>query len=100
MKDFEFADLFDAYGNLLTDLQRSLIEGYYLYDLSYTELAEEHGGSRQSVYDAIKKARAQLTEYEQNLKLVSLKRKINNFADSLDDNYHDIKDQLKDLLRG
>ena len=79
MKDFEFADLFDAYGNLLTDLQRSLIEGYYLYDLSYTELAEEHGGSRQSVYDAIKKARAQLTEYEQNLKLVSLKRKINNF---------------------
>ena len=100
MKDFEFADLFDAYGKMLTDLQRSLIEGYYIYDLSYSELAEEHGGSRQSVYDAIKKARAQLTEYEQNIGIVALKRKITDIADEVDSLNHDISVKLKDLLRG
>lgn len=99
MKDFEFASLFDIYGKLLTNLQRSLIEGYYLYDLTYSELAEEYGGSRQSVYDAIKKARAQLTEYEAKLGLCALKRNLNDFIDSLP-NESEISLKLKDIVRG
>ncbi len=84
MKDYDFVDLYDIYGPLLTEHQRTLVEGYYLYDLSFAELAENYGGSRQSVYDAVKKARALLSEYEVKLGFVAKEKKIKDIASSLD----------------
>ena len=83
MKDYEFVDLYDIYGPLLTEHQRTLVEGYYLYDLSFSELAENYGGSRQSVYDAVKKARALLSEYEQKLGFVEKERLVKSIADGI-----------------
>ncbi len=85
MKDYEFVDLYDTYGALLTERQRTLVEGYYLYDLSFQELAETNGGSRQSVYDAVKKARKTLSEYEAKLGLVEIKRQVQAVADDIKD---------------
>lgn len=68
-KDLEFIELFEIYKNLLTEKQRELFSSHYLYDLSLSEVAEEEGGSRQSVYDAVKKVKIKLSEYEKALKL-------------------------------
>ena len=83
MKDYEFVDLYDIYGSLLTEHQRTLVAGYYLYDLSFSELAEISGGSRQSVYDAVKKARAILAEHENKLGIVKMRAKLKEFGSDL-----------------
>jgi len=68
--------LLDTYGPLLSPAQDKALTGYYRYDLSLTEMAEEEGVSRSGVYDAIKKGIAKLEGYEAKLGLVALKEKI------------------------
>lgn len=62
--------LFDFYGELLTDKQKSVIELYYLNDLSLQEIAEEEGITRQAVQDTLKRTVKILEEYEDTLLLV------------------------------
>ena len=59
-----FAELFDIYGKLLSKKQYELMSEFLNFNLSETELAESLGGSRQSVHDAISKAKKQLLEFE------------------------------------
>lgn len=49
--------LYDFYGELLNDHQKEIYSEYILDDLSLNEIAEEHGVSRQSVFDLVKAAR-------------------------------------------
>lgn len=67
MKDLRYVLLLDCYGGLLTDRQRSLLEGYYNEDLSLAELAEPLGISRQAVHDSIRRGEHQLEQYEEQL---------------------------------
>lgn len=62
--------LYDFYGALLTEKQRSYLEMHYLNDLSLSEIAEETHISRQAVHDNIRRAETALEEYEQALRLV------------------------------
>lgn len=62
--------LYDFYGQLLTERQRSLMELYYSQDLSLGEIAGEYGVSRQAVYDTLKRAGKALEDYEARLGLV------------------------------
>ena len=100
MKDFEFTEYYVTYGALLTDRQKKLVEGYYLYDLSLSELAEEFGGSRQSVYDAIKKARVILSQYEEKLKICELRSKFSALADDIKNDYPAVSEKIDSILRG
>ncbi len=59
--------LYDCYGELLTEKQRTCFELYYNQDFSLAEIAESEGVSRQGVYDAILRAEASLREYEEKL---------------------------------
>lgn len=68
-KDFVYIELFEIYKNLLTERQREMFESHYLYDLSLSEVAEPENMSRQSVYDAVKKVKQKLDEYESALGL-------------------------------
>ena len=63
--------LFDFYQDLLTEKQSNLLREYYFEDLSLGELAEQHGISRQSAFDTIKKAEQKLLDYEEKLHLFS-----------------------------
>ena len=56
--------LFDFYGDLLTDRQRSIYQDAVYEDLSLSELAESYGISRQGVHDQIKRCNKTLEEYE------------------------------------
>ncbi|PWK12760.1 putative DNA-binding protein [Tumebacillus permanentifrigoris] len=62
--------LYDFYGVMLTEKQREFVELYYLDDLSLAEIAEQFEISRQAVHDNIRRASAQLLDYEAKLHLV------------------------------
>ena len=95
-KDLEFIELFELYKDLLTEKQRELFSSHYLFDLSLAEIAEEEGGTRQSVYDAVKKVKKKLLEYENALKIKDKKDKI--FALLSDINDEKIATDLREIL--
>ena len=63
--------LYDFYGELLTDHQRSVYEDVVFNDLSPSEIAKEQGISRQGVHDLIRRCNKILEEYESKLHLVA-----------------------------
>lgn len=62
--------LYDFYGELLTKHQREIYEDAVYQDMSLSEIAEEHGISRQGVHDLIKRCDKLLLGYEAKLHLV------------------------------
>ena len=56
--------LFDYYGELLTEKQKTCFDLYYNQDLSLAEIAEGEGISRQGVHDTIGRAEALLLDCE------------------------------------
>ena len=68
-KIFEQAFLYDFYGELLTEHQRSIYEDAVYNDMSLGEIAQERGISRQGVHDLIKRCDKILLGYEAKLHL-------------------------------
>ncbi len=62
--------LYDFYGELLTEHQKSIYEDAVFNDLSLSEIAREEGISRQGVHDLIKRCDRILEGYEEKLGLV------------------------------
>lgn len=62
--------LYDFYGELLTEHQKSIYEALVLEDYSLSEIAEMYGISRQGVHDLIKRCDKILLQYEEKLNLV------------------------------
>ena len=67
MKDLKTGILCDLYGVLLTDKQRDMVRDYFDYDLSLSEIAAQHGISRQAVADTVKKCEKTLIDTEKSL---------------------------------
>lgn len=65
--------LFDLYGDLLTEHQKEVFGSLVNEDLSLSEIAEEHGTSRQAVQDLLKRTERKLEEYESKLHLLENK---------------------------
>lgn len=75
MEDFlYYNELYDLYGNLLTDKQRLYFEDYYFNNLSLGEMALNYNVSRNAIFKQIKISILKLTEYEEKLGFL---RKIN-----------------------
>lgn len=70
-KIVEQAMLYDFYGELLTDNQKSIYEDAVLNDFSLSEIAEEKGITRQGVHDTIKRCNRILEGYEAKLHLLA-----------------------------
>ena len=68
--------LFDFYGPLLTDRQRTLLSLYCEEDFSLSEIAAQEGISRQGVCDAVHRAVRQLEAYERQLGLLERYRRL------------------------
>ena len=62
--------LLDFYGDLLTEKQRESLDYYYNDDLSLGEIAQEHGISRQGVWDNIRHAEASMRGIEEKTGLI------------------------------
>ena len=89
-------NLYDLYGILLTDKQQKYFEEYYFNNLSYGEISEKYGISRNASFKQLKIIEEKLIEYEEKLKLLYKKNKINDIITKVDDSK--IKDELKNLF--
>ena len=78
-----FVVLFDTYGKLLSNKQHAVMDKYLNLDLSESELAELDSESRQSIHDAITKAKKQLLEFEDKCKVVSRNSELKNELETL-----------------
>ncbi|MDD6292669.1 MAG: DNA-binding protein [Eubacteriales bacterium] len=70
IKIVEQSMLYDFYGELLTEHQKSIYEDVVFNDMSPSEIAREEGISRQGVHDLIKRCDKILRDYEDKLHLV------------------------------
>ncbi len=86
-KIVELTQLYDFYGELLTDKQKAVLSLYLMEDFSLVEIAEQLSISRQAVYDYIAKCSKTLYGYEAKLGLLNrfLEREatLNRIADDL-----------------
>ena len=63
-----YNNLYDFYGNLLTEKQRQYFEDYYFNNLSLQEIAENYNISRNAVYNSLK----EIEKLAQNEKCVAI----------------------------
>jgi len=68
---FSMALLFDYYGELLTEKQKTYFDLYYNQDFSLAEIAEEEGISRQGVHDTLTRTEAALRNFEEKTGIVA-----------------------------
>ena len=69
-KKLRLGNLFDFYGELLTDKQREILELYLLDDFSLGEISDNNSISRQAVYDAVRRSEKILEDFEKKLGLM------------------------------
>lgn len=69
-KIIEVSMLYDFYGQLLSEKQRTYFEMYHEDNYSLAEIGDEYQISRQGVYDVVKKAERALYGFEEKLGLV------------------------------
>ena len=94
-KDFYYTELFELYKNLLTDKQKELFESHYIFDLSFAEISQPQGISRQSVSVGLKKVREKLDEYELALGLYQKQTAIKQAVSTLEEG---LKDKILEII--
>lgn len=102
-KFLEISLLYDFYGQLLTEKQKTVIEYYYNDNFSLGEISETMDISRQGVYDILKRSEKLLYKYEERLMLVNRflnqKDRIKEAYSLLDSMGHDEKiERIKSIL--
>ncbi|XFA98201.1 YlxM family DNA-binding protein [Candidatus Izemoplasma sp. B36] len=91
-------ELYDIYGELLTEKQRTYYEYYYLKDYSLSEISEILEVSRNAVHMQLKNVVKHLENYENKLKILDKNEKINNIIKRIDKkelSIEDIKNKLE-----
>ena len=88
-------NLLDLYKDLLTNKQQEVMDMYFLYDLSLSEIAEDTNTTRAAVFDLIKRTTKTLENYDTKLHLLEKREKILDIIKNLDEN---IKNQIEDIL--
>jgi len=76
-------NLYDTYGKLLSSKEEQVMEIYLNQDLGESEIAELSGESRQSVYDALKKAKIKLNQFESECGFLDKKKQLISKIDKL-----------------
>lgn len=88
--------LYDFYGELLNDKQKSYFEDYYFNNLSLGEISENENVSRNAVHKSIKSIERKLYNYEEKLKLYQKSQELNEIADSIQD--EKLRERIKNIL--
>lgn len=77
-------DLYDLYGNLLTEKQQQYFEDYYFSNLTLAEISENLNISRNAVHKQIKEAEEKLDYYENTLQIYERNKQIKEIIRQLD----------------
>ena len=94
-KTIYLSNLFDYYGELLTEKQQSYFKDYYFKNLTLSEISENENVSRNAVHKQIKDAENKLNHYETILKQYQNNLKIKQIIKNLDPK---IKNKIEELL--
>lgn len=94
-KTIYLSNLFDYYGELLTEKQQSYFKDYYFKNLTLSEISENENVSRNAVHKQIKDAENKLNHYETILKQYQNSLKIKQIIKNLDP---EIKNKIEELL--
>ena len=89
-------DLFDIYGDLLTERQRTYFKDYYFDNLSYGEISEKYNISRNASFKQLKNVIDKLNELEKNLGIYRKNKIIKEIIDMEKD--QNIRNKLEELL--
>lgn len=96
MDNFYLIDLYDIYGELLTDKQQQYFEDYYFENLSLQEISENYNISRNAIYNSLKDVKNKLELYESKLKINQKNKKLKEIVTIIDDKK--IKKELEELI--
>ena len=88
-------NLLDLYKDLLTDKQQEIMDMYFLYDLSLSEIAEDTNTSRAAVFDLIKRTSKSLENFESKLHLLEKRDKILELIKDVDEV---LKNKIEEIL--
>ena len=88
-------NLYDIYGELLTDKQQTYFEEYYFNNLSLSEMSELYDVSRSAVSKSLKEIEAKLNNYEDKLKIMDKLNKVNKLIKD-----EKVKDKIDDIFKG
>ena len=88
-------NLLDLYKDLLTDKQQEVMDMYFLYDLSLSEIAEDCNTSRAAVFDLIKRSSKILENFESKLHLLEKRNKIIELIKDVDEQ---LKNKIEEIL--
>ena len=88
--------LYDFYGELLTDSQKSYFEDYYFNNLSLSEISDNLNVSRNAVHKQIKVACEKLYDFESKLKLLEKNEKLKEIQNLIKDDK--IKAELEKII--
>ena len=89
-------NLYDLYGELLTNKQQTYFKEYYFNNLSYSEISEKYKVSRNAIFRQLNLTKEKLLDYEEKLKLYYKKQKINDIIKKI--NNKNIIKELEDLI--
>lgn len=88
-------DLYDLYGELLTDKQQAYFEDYYFDNLTLQEIAENNDISRNAVHKQLKEAEDKLNHFENVLKIYEKNKRIKEICENLNEEH---KNKILDIL--
>lgn len=91
-----YNNLYDLYGDLLTEKQKKYFEDYYFHNLSFSEMADQYNVSRNAVFRQIHITTSKLEEYENKLGLLFKKNKLLEIADKMSD--LELKEEIINLF--
>ena len=91
-----FNELYDLYGDLLTEKQREYFEDYYFNNLSFSEMAEAYDISRNAIFKQLHITTDKLEEYESKLNLLKKKKELEDIINNISDSK--MKERLENLL--
>ena len=93
----KFLALFERYGALLTDHQRTVLDLHMRSDWSQGEKAEHEGTSRAAVHDIVRRSRLSLEDYEKRLGLIREAERRRRAVETLERELADLKRRMAKL---
>jgi predicted DNA-binding protein YlxM (UPF0122 family) len=91
--------LFEEYGSLLTDHQRSVLDLRLRRDWSLSEIADAHGTSRAAVHDLVKRSLEALESFESRLGMLAREEKRRAMARRLQGEIERLRRRVERLER-
>ena len=95
--------LFDLYGKLLSEKQQLVMDKYLNLDIGESEIAEMFGESRQSIHDAISKAKKQLFLIEEKCGIfnnnINVEKKLSKLNSLLGDTQKNAIELIDEIIK-